>query len=117
MFPKRSIAMLPIHLDVESGEKVPCCATTGTLLGSRISYQRGAATALSLTPIESLVTNHSIGVSDRAVAAPRWYEIRDPSNVPVVAQQGTFSPDSTSRWIGSIAMDRFGNIGLGYSAS
>ena len=51
------------------------------------------------------------------MAAPRWYEIRDPSNVPVVAQQGTFSPDSTSRWIGSIAMDRFGNIGLGYSAS
>jgi hypothetical protein len=64
---------------------------------------------------ESLVTNHSIG--GRAIAAPRWYEIRDLGNVPVVAQQGTFSPDKTSRWIGSIAMDRFGNISLGYSAS
>jgi len=82
----------------------------GERLLYRLAYRRFAGH-------ESLVTNHSIGVSDRAVAAPRWYEIRDPSNVPVVAQQGTFSPDSTSRWIGSIAMDRFGNIGLGYSAS
>lgn len=32
-------------------------------------------------------------------------------------QQGTFSPDSTSRWMGSIAMDKVGNMALGYSAS
>lgn len=82
----------------------------GERLLYRLAYRRFAGH-------ESLVTNHSIGVSDTVVAAPRWYEIRDPGNVPVVAQQGTFSPDSTSRWMGSIAMDRFGNIGLGYSAS
>ena len=39
------------------------------------------------------------------------------SATPVVFQQGTFSPDSTSRWMGSIAMDKAGNIALGYSAS
>lgn len=80
----------------------------GERLLHRLAYRRFAGH-------ESLVTNHSIG--GRAIAAPRWYEIRDPGNMPVVAQQGTFSPDKTSRWIGSIAMDRFGNISLGYSAS
>lgn len=80
----------------------------GERLLHRLAYRRFAGH-------ESLVTNHSI--RGRATATPRWYEIRDPGNVPVVAQQGTFSPDTTSRWIGSIAMDRFGNISLGYNAS
>ena len=31
-------------------------------------------------------------------------------------QQGTFAPDDgIHRWMGSIAMDKFGNLGLGYS--
>jgi len=34
-----------------------------------------------------------------------------------VYQQGTFSPDSTYRWMGSAAMDSAGDIGLGYSVS
>ena len=32
-------------------------------------------------------------------------------------QQGTFSPDKTYRWMGSIAMHGAGNIAVGYSAS
>ena len=32
-------------------------------------------------------------------------------------QQGTFAPDATYRWMGSIAMDQAGNIALGYSVS
>jgi hypothetical protein len=43
---------------------------------------------------------------------------RDPGSYNRYAfQQGTFAPDATFRWMGSIAMDRAGNIGLGYSAS
>jgi len=34
-----------------------------------------------------------------------------------VFQQGTYSPDSNSRWMGSIAMDKLGDIALGYSVS
>jgi len=34
-----------------------------------------------------------------------------------VFQQGTYAPDSTHRWMGSIAMDQAANIGLGFSAS
>lgn len=69
--------------------------------------------------IESLVVNHSVKVSNNRrsqVVGIRWYEIRTPQN-PKVYQQGTYSPDSTSRWMGSIAMDKAGNIAMGYSAS
>jgi len=49
--------------------------------------------------------------------AARWYEIHLASGTPSVFQQGTYAPDSDSRWMGSIAMDRSGNIALGYSVS
>ncbi|GAC1663625.1 MAG: hypothetical protein NVS9B15_26610 [Acidobacteriaceae bacterium] len=32
-------------------------------------------------------------------------------------QQGTYSPDSNFRWMGSIAQDKLGDIALGYSVS
>jgi hypothetical protein len=52
------------------------------------------------------------------IAGIRWYEIRQPGSQPVVFQQGTFAPDDgVHRWMGSVAMDRQGNMGLGYSVS
>jgi len=60
---------------------------------------------------ESLVVNHSI------TAGERWYEIQNPSGTPTVFQQGTFSPDASTRWMGSIAMDQSGDMALGYSVS
>jgi hypothetical protein len=68
---------------------------------------------------ESLVLNHSVdtGGNDGRTAV-RWYELRDlEKDTPTVFQQGTFSPDKTHRWIGSIALDRKGNIALGYNVS
>jgi hypothetical protein len=65
---------------------------------------------------EALVVNHSVTTST-AKSGVRWYEIRNPNGTPSVFQQGTFSPDSTARWMGSIAMDKVGNIAVGYSAS
>src|SRR4029450_1548466 len=47
----------------------------------------------------------------------RWYELRSPGATPTLFQSGTFSPDATSRWMGSIAQDQQGNMLLGYSAS
>ena len=47
----------------------------------------------------------------------RWYEIQNPSGTPAVAQQGTFAPDSTYRWMGSAAMDQAGDLAVGYSKS
>jgi len=64
---------------------------------------------------ETLVANHS--VDNGGPAAIRWYEIRNPGGTPTVYQQGTYAPDATSRWMGSIGMDAVGNIAVGYSAS
>jgi hypothetical protein len=65
---------------------------------------------------ESLLVNHSVTVGTTA-SGVRWYEIRSPGGTPTLFQSGTFSPDSTSRWMGSIAQDQQGNMLLGYSAS
>ena len=47
----------------------------------------------------------------------RWYEIRSPGTTPVVFQQSTYAPDTNFRWMGSIAMDKLGDIAVGYSVS
>jgi hypothetical protein len=65
---------------------------------------------------ESLVANHSVSAGGRI--GVRWYELRDPNEVPYLYQQGTYMPDDgVYRWMGSIAMDQAGDIALGYSAS
>jgi hypothetical protein len=68
---------------------------------------------------ESLVLNHSVDTGgDTSRTAVRWYELRDlDKDVPVVFQQGTFTPDTSHRWMGSIAMDGNGNMALGYNVS
>ncbi|HEX8230592.1 MAG TPA: S-layer homology domain-containing protein [Chloroflexia bacterium] len=67
---------------------------------------------------ESLVANHTVDAGSSR-AGIRWYEIRDPNGVaPTVHQQNTYAPaDGLHRWMGSLAMDRLGNIALGYSVS
>ena len=64
---------------------------------------------------ESLVVNHSVAVGQGL--GVRWYELRGNGASLAVYQQGTYAPDGTSRWMGSAAMDKMGNIALGYSAS
>jgi len=72
---------------------------------------------------ESLVVNHSVQVGTtkrNPFTGVRWYELRRTptgSGTFSVFQQGTFSPDSTFRWMGSAAMDKVGDIAVGYSAS
>ncbi|WP_223788581.1 proprotein convertase P-domain-containing protein [Marinicella meishanensis] len=68
---------------------------------------------------ESLVTNQSVEAS-AGIGGIRWWEIRDPDTGPTLFQEGTYGPGTTDnihRWMGSIAMDRDGNMGLAYSAS
>ena len=64
---------------------------------------------------ESLVVNHSVTAGTSV--GVRWYEIRNPNGSPSVYQQGTYAPDATYRWMGSIAQDAVGDIALGYSGS
>ena len=64
---------------------------------------------------EALVVNHSVTAGSSV--GVRWYELRSPNTTPTVFQQGTYAPDSNYRWMGSIAMDKSGDIALGYSVS
>jgi hypothetical protein len=94
------------------------------VLGDRIMFR---AAYRNFGTHESLVVNHSVVVADPN--APngtriglRWYEVRNLSGTPTVHQQGTYAPADTPanllwRWMGSIAMDRSGDIAIGFSAS
>ena len=63
---------------------------------------------------EALVVNHT--VQGGALGGVRWYEIRNPGGTPTVFQQGTIVDPDTDFWLGSIAMDRAGNIAVGFNA-
>ncbi len=68
---------------------------------------------------ESLVTNQSVEASP-GIAGMRWWEVRIPNGTPTLFQEGTYAPGATDgihRWMGSIAMDKLGNMALGYSVS
>lgn len=65
---------------------------------------------------QSMLCCHAINVAnDRA--GMRWYELRKTGTQWDVFQSGTYSPGEDSRWMGSVAMDKDGNIALGYSLS
>jgi hypothetical protein len=64
---------------------------------------------------ESLVVNHT--VSGGARGGVRWYEIRNLGVAPAVFQQGTIDDPDADYWLGSVAMDKVGNLALGFSAS
>lgn len=64
---------------------------------------------------ESIVAVHSVA-TDAGGGGVRWYEFgvtraRD----AVLRQQGTYAPDGFYRWMASPAIDRRGNIAIGYS--
>jgi len=71
----------------------------------------------SLAACATLVLNHT--VRGRAIneAAVRWYLLtQDITNNKIkVAQQGTYSPDNYSRWMGSVALNKRGDLAIGYS--
>jgi len=64
---------------------------------------------------ESLLANHTVQAGSSS--GIRWYELRTPGTTPSIYQQSTYAPDSNYRWVGSVAMDKSGNIGLGYSVA
>lgn len=97
------------------GTCIPQAGTSQQLdsLGDRLMYRLSYRNFGSYA---SLLVNHSVagGSSNTGV---RWYELRDSGSVPSVYQQGTFAPDSSYRWMGSVAQDKLGNIAAGYSIS
>jgi hypothetical protein len=96
------------------GTCVPQAGTTRLLdsVADRLMYRLAYR---NLGDHESLVVNHS--VAPTAGGGIRWYEIRSPADTPTVYQQSTYAPDTRYRWMGSAAMDKAGDIAVGYSLS
>ncbi len=68
--------------------------------------------------VASLWTMHTI--LSGGVTGLRWYEFRpDPAGAiaPTIYQQGTHQPDTHYRWLGSLAVDRAGDMAMGFNIS
>jgi hypothetical protein len=99
-----------------------CLPQPGVTDGSRfldiLSYRQRPTFRLAyrnFKTYESLVTNQSVEASP-GIAGVRWYEIRRVNGAYSIYQQGTYQPaDGVHRWMGSIAQDKKGDMGLGYS--
>ncbi len=70
----------------------------------------------------SVVLNFAVDIDNREnsdkIAGIRWYELRQEgdNNSWIVYQEGTYiSPEGKSAWCGSMGIDVYGNIGMGYS--
>jgi len=96
----------------------PGVAPTANNLLDILSYRQRPTFRLAYRNFgtyESLVTNQSVEAMP-SVAGVRWYEIRRTGGTYSVYQQGTYAPgDGVHRWMGSVAMDKRGDIALGYS--
>lgn len=80
----------------------------GDKLMARLVYRR-------IGNRESIVAVHSVTTAAGG-GGIRWYEFRVGGSRRVsLFQQGTYAPDRWFRWLGSPAIDRLGNIGIGYS--
>lgn len=80
----------------------------GDKLMQRLAYRNFGSS-------QSIVATHSVDTSAGG-GGVRWYEFHVGNDGSItLAQQGTYAPDGAYRWMGSIAMDRKGDIGVGYS--
>jgi hypothetical protein len=112
---------LPTTTRACNGGGGACVAQPGTTtlldtLGDRLMYRLAYRNRAG---VDSLIVTQSVdpdGAGARS-SAPRWYEIRSPfSATPTLLQNATYDPGASGdRWMGSIAMDQFGNMLLGYS--
>jgi hypothetical protein len=71
---------------------------------------------------ESLWLTHTVAnPGNTALTSPRWYQLNVTGGTIVTSgplQQSTWAPDATvARWMPSLAVDKDGNMAIGYSAS
>jgi hypothetical protein len=102
----------------------------GDKIMQRLVYRKidsggGSGRGRTREPRESIVAVHSVN-SSAGGGGVRWYEFQidgdkgksdkgDKARRLTLRQQGTYAPDGLYRWMASPAIDRFGNIAIGYS--
>jgi hypothetical protein len=99
--------------------------------GSEVS-QKGSTQALDViqgifmyraqfrkwTGYNTVVLNNAVNVNTSTnQSGIRWYELRQTGTAWSIHQQGTYAPDAENRWMGSIAMDDNGSIGMAYAVA
>ena len=96
--------------------------TFGDRLMYRLAYRVIPSPTIGSTvrnpgTVQSWLVSHAVAVNGHL--GIRWYEFRAPpgSSDPGVYQQGTYSPDSSWRFMSSLAMDKVGNIAMSYTVS
>jgi len=124
-----------ISLSTFTGPDVPVSATswptyaagvpqpgTGTLLDSLSNRAMVQAQYANLAGAESLWVSHTVRRAAAGFAAPRWYQVDVTGGTVNLAipQAATWDPDAADvlhRWMPSLALDRGGNMAMGYSTS
>ena len=114
--PPQKITVAPYHYLCD-GQLSNCVSQPGTerrldsqgdKLIQRLVYRRFGNR-------ESILAEHSVATAAHG-GGVRWYEFRlNKQRDPELYQQGTYAPGGFYRWLGSMAMDRKGDIGVGYS--
>lgn len=126
-----------ISLSTFTGPDVPTAATSWPNANVANVAQPGTATLLDALQIRAMVQNQYTNISGTeslwathtvrrantsGFAAPRWYQVNVSGGIvaPTLPQAATWDPDGANvinRFMPSLAIDRAGNMALGYSAS
>jgi hypothetical protein len=117
-----NISVPTFHEACGGGACVPQSGSSTRLdsLGDRLMYRLSYRNyGTSSSPNASMVVSHSVqNSSSSSQTGIRWYQLTSTGSSWTVAQNQTFGPnDGLFRWMGSIAQDKQGNLGLGYSVS
>jgi hypothetical protein len=115
----------PTNVTVAQYREPPYLAPTVPQLGGELLDSLGDRLMMqnqyrNINGVESLWNNHTVIVPSAGPQhAIRWYQLNVTggtiATTPV--QQSTYSPDTNFRWMGSLAVDKNGNMALGYSIS
>lgn len=135
IYPENSTITEAEELTVSNGDITPFDATFdgGSFSnlpqpggGQKIDVLQGAVMHATnyrrFCSYNSVVFNFAVDIDNRPntddVSGIRWYELRQNGDGQpwFVFQEGTYgSPNGKSAWCGSMAMDIYGNIGMGYT--
>ena len=84
-------------------------------IGYRLMMQNQYA---NIGGVEALWMSHTVRGSSASQAAVRWYQVPVTGGVVGAAlQASTWNPDANNRFMPSLAVDRIGNMAIGYSVS
>lgn len=125
-----------ISLTTFTGPDTPIAATSWPNAAVGNAAQPGTATLLDVLQIRAMVQNqytnfggveslwapHTVRRAAGGLAAPRWYQVTVTGGTVAgaIPQAATWDPDAanvTNRFMPSLALDRAGNMALGYSTS